>query len=94
LHKLFNDMAGPHLGDQKICPKIGNKAIYHDYFAPSPMFGEVLFKCKYRMIRNLFLRIMASIYEYDVFFVQCPDCTRKLRLSSIQKCITALEQLT
>jgi hypothetical protein len=27
LQKRFDDMVGPHLGDQKFCPKIDNKAM-------------------------------------------------------------------
>jgi hypothetical protein len=68
----------------------GHEWIYHDCFAPSLVFGEVLFRCKYRMTRNVSLHIMAFICKYDVFFVQCLDCTRKFGLSSIQKCTAAL----
>jgi len=68
----------------------GHEWIYHDYFAPSPMFREVLFRHKCRMTQNLFLCIMACVCEYDVLFVQCPDCIKKFGLFSIQKCIITL----
>jgi hypothetical protein len=44
-------------------------------------------------LRNYSYTLCPFIYEYDVFFVQCLDCTRKLRLSSTQKCIIAVWQL-
>jgi hypothetical protein len=42
---------------------------------------------------NLFLRILQVIYDYDFFSLQRQDCTRKLGLSSIQKCTSKLHML-
>jgi hypothetical protein len=36
---------------------------------------------------------MAYICDYDVFFVQHPDYTRKFGLFSIQKCTIAFQKL-
>jgi hypothetical protein len=85
VHMLASDVAKPprrHGGSapwrSKILPKDlqqGHEQIYHDYFPLSPVFREALFRCKYRMIQNLFLCIMALICEYDAFFVQGTNCT-------------------
>ena len=39
--------------------------LYSDYFADAPLHGEKTFRCRYRMSRALFLRIVNSIREFD-----------------------------
>jgi hypothetical protein len=42
------------------------------------------------MTRDLFLRIMHVVVQYDDYFAQQIDTYAVLRLSSIQKCVIAL----
>jgi hypothetical protein len=89
-------MVGLHLGDQKICPKINNEAMSKSTLIILHLHQclEKLYSDKYKMIRNLFLRIMASIYEYDAFFVQHPNCTGKFYFFIFfQKCIATFQEL-
>ncbi|XP_073057336.1 uncharacterized protein [Primulina eburnea] len=62
--------------------------LYNDYFFDSPMYGEAMFKRRFRMSRRLFLCIMTSIQEHDNYFVQKADELSRPRLTPYQK-ITA-----
>ena len=67
--------------------------LYSDYFANAPLHGEKIFRCRYRMSRKLFLRIVNSIREFDSYFKCKKDCTGKLGFTSIQKCTAAMRML-
>jgi hypothetical protein len=71
----------------------GHERIYRDYFADEPVFGPELFRRRYRMSRELFLRIMEEVCAHDSFFVQKCDAAGVMGLSSIQKCTAALRML-
>ena len=57
--------------------------LYSDYFADAPLHGERTFRCRYRRSRKLFLRIVNSIREFDMYFKCKKDCTGKLGFTSI-----------
>ena len=64
--------------------------LYSDYFADAPLHGDKVFRCRYRMGRKLFLRIINELREYDNYFRCKKDCTGTLGFTSIQKCMIAM----
>jgi hypothetical protein len=67
--------------------------LYQDYFADNPTFDAGKFRRRFRMRRNVFLRIKAAVAEHDPWFVQKKDCAGHLGLSSLQKCTAAIRIL-
>ncbi|XP_071740796.1 protein ALP1-like [Rutidosis leptorrhynchoides] len=73
----------------------------NDYFSETPMYPENKFKRRYRMSRQLFLRIVEGISnfnstdipEYFLFFRECPDATGRQSLTILQKCTAAIRQM-
>src|SRR5215216_6149800 len=66
--------------------------LYSDYFADAPLHGDKAFRCRYRMSRKLFLRIVNSIREFDSYFKCKKDCTGTLGFTSIQKCTMSVSK--
>ncbi|XP_062198783.1 uncharacterized protein LOC133901424 [Phragmites australis] len=71
----------------------GAARLYNDYFADNPVYGDILFRRRFRMSRRLFLRIAATVEEHDTWFRQRRDATGKLGLSPLQKMTAAIRQL-
>ncbi|XP_062180252.1 uncharacterized protein LOC133884729 [Phragmites australis] len=71
----------------------GAARLYNDYFTDNPMYGDILFRQRFRMSRRLFLRIAAAVEEHDTWFSQRRDATGKLGLSPLQKMTAAIRQL-
>ncbi|XP_062205237.1 uncharacterized protein LOC133907250 [Phragmites australis] len=46
----------------------GSARLYNDYFANNPVYGDVLFRRRFRMSRQLFLRIAAAVEDHDTWF--------------------------
>ncbi|XP_059669480.1 uncharacterized protein LOC132314665 [Cornus florida] len=64
-----------------------------DYFNESCTYPPEYFHRRFRMRRELFLRILNDVKAYDNYFVQKKDATGRLGLSSIQKMTTAVRIL-
>jgi hypothetical protein len=73
--------------------RTAHERLVADYFAPQPVYDGSIFRHRYRMRRELFLRIVSSVYEFDSYFVQSADVVGQLGLSSLQKCTAALKML-
>jgi hypothetical protein len=58
----------------------GHEWIYYVNFTLSSMFDEVLFKCMYRMTRNLFLHIMSLCLWVRCFLCAMPRLYREARI--------------
>ncbi|XP_029708579.2 uncharacterized protein LOC115255014 [Aedes albopictus] len=71
----------------------GAQRLFQDYFSESPTYTDSQFRRRFRMSRNLFTKIVADIESANVYFVQKPDATGKLGLTSLQKCTAAIRQL-
>jgi hypothetical protein len=67
--------------------------IMRDYFCDNPVYDDVQFRTRFRMSRRLFLKVVEAICAFDSYFVQKPDATGTLGLSSIQKCIAAIRMI-
>ncbi|XP_028092656.1 uncharacterized protein LOC114292835 [Camellia sinensis] len=76
--RICNDREGSH------------RQIWRDYFADDCSYPSDYFRRRYRMHRELFLRILKDIEAYCEYFVPKKDCTRHRGCSSIQKMITAI----
>ncbi|XP_019184650.1 PREDICTED: uncharacterized protein LOC109179606 [Ipomoea nil] len=51
----------------------GDRRLHADYFSENPKYNEAIFRRRFRMSRNLFLRIANAIAEHDNYFVQQRD---------------------
>ena len=72
----------------------GHVRLYKDYFhQTNPVHKAKAFRRRYRMSREVFLRILNGVRDYDDYFQAKRDCTGKLGLSSYQKCSAAVRQL-
>ncbi|XP_071688157.1 uncharacterized protein [Rutidosis leptorrhynchoides] len=75
--------------------------LYNDYFAESPVFPARYFKRRFQMSRELFLRIVEGISnfnsvvipDYFMYFRERPDATGRQSLTILQKCTAAIRQM-
>ncbi|XP_071687182.1 uncharacterized protein [Rutidosis leptorrhynchoides] len=75
--------------------------LYNDYFSETPNYTEKNFRRRYRMSRELFLRIIegisnfnsSDIPDYFMFFRERPDATGRQSLTILQKCTAAKRQM-
>jgi hypothetical protein len=72
---------------------IGAERVMKDYFGDNPVYDDRLFRRRYRMSRQLFLKIHNDVVSHDSYFLQKPDATGLLGLSSLQKLTAAIRQL-
>ena len=67
--------------------------LYRDYFSKRPTFRAVKFRRRFRMRRDLFVRIMDGVSSYDPWFLQKRDALGRLGVSTLQKCVAAMRML-
>jgi hypothetical protein len=86
---------GSHFGRKFVDRDRGaaHERLVADYFGPQPLYDGNTFRRRYRMRRELFLRIVSSVCEFDSYFVQSSDAVGQLGLSSLQKCTAAMRML-
>jgi hypothetical protein len=65
----------------------GNLRIVVDYFADVPMYNEKFFRRRFRMSRNLFLRIVEGVKAHDDYFRQRPNAIGLLSATALQKVV-------
>jgi hypothetical protein len=61
-----------------------------DYFVSKPTFNDQLFRRRFRMRRQLFLRITAAVTEHDADFTLHADAAGRISLSPFHKVTAAL----
>jgi hypothetical protein len=74
------------------CKLVSNKAL-KDYFQPFPVYNERLFRRRYRMRKQLFMKVVTGVRETDPYFEQMVDALGKPGLSTLQKATAAIRQL-
>ncbi|XP_050214648.1 uncharacterized protein LOC126665781 [Mercurialis annua] len=72
---------------------MGHDRLFNDYFSDKPVYLENIFHRRFRMRKELFLRIVESLQSHSEYFQMRVDATRKSRLSPLQKCTAAIHQL-
>ncbi|XP_074283998.1 uncharacterized protein LOC141608555 [Silene latifolia] len=67
--------------------------LYRDYFAPEPVYPEQIFRRRFRMRRELFLRIVEGLGNHTNYFRHRVDAAKIKGLSPLQKCTAAIRIL-
>ncbi|XP_059636017.1 uncharacterized protein LOC132278226 [Cornus florida] len=67
--------------------------LFRDYFAENPIYPPNIFCRRFRMRRELFLRILNGVTTYDEWFIQKPDTLGRMGLIPIQKMTAAIRIL-
>ncbi|XP_013624960.1 uncharacterized protein LOC125583368 [Brassica napus] len=68
----------------------GQDRVWNDYFSEDSTFSSQLFRRRFRMNKDLFLRIVHGLSENIPFFQQRRDATGRFGLSALQKCTAAI----
>ncbi|GJY54208.1 ALP1-like protein [Tanacetum coccineum] len=63
------------------------------YFSEHPQYDESTFRDHFRMSRRLFTKIVREVTYAFPFIQQTNDCTRKVGISSLMKCTSAIRQM-
>ncbi|KAH9457201.1 hypothetical protein Pst134EA_033057 [Puccinia striiformis f. sp. tritici] len=71
----------------------GYQRLFKDYFAESPVYTDYLFRRRFRMHRDLFLRIVDDVTAHDRYFVQKKNALGQPGLRPIQKICSAIRML-
>ncbi|XP_048633743.1 putative nuclease HARBI1 isoform X2 [Brassica napus] len=71
----------------------GHARLWNDYFSEDATFSSDQFRRRFRMNKELFLRLVHSLSECFSFFQQRRDATGRLGLSALQKCTAAIRLL-
>lgn len=67
--------------------------LVQDYFCANPTYNERMFIRRFRMRRELFLRISEALEQQFDYFKQKYDARGRLGFTSLQKCTAAIRQL-
>ncbi|KAL1559881.1 protein ALP1-like [Salvia divinorum] len=67
--------------------------LVRDYFCDEPRFPADYFRRRFRMRKDLFLRIVNALAARDEFFQERPDATGRQGFTTLQKCTCAIRQL-
>ncbi|WZZ08093.1 hypothetical protein YC2023_094014 [Brassica napus] len=67
--------------------------LWNDYFSEDCTFAAHLFRRRFRMNKELFLRIVHGLSEWFPFFQQRRDATGRFGLSPLQKCTAVIRML-
>ena len=71
----------------------GNLRIVADYFVDVPVYNEKIFSRRFRMSRNLFLRIVEGVEAHDDYFRQRPNAAGLLGATALQKVVGSIRML-
>jgi hypothetical protein len=69
---------------------VGAVLLYSDYFAENAINTPKKFCRQFRMNKELFMKIVQDVREYDDYLKYKKDCTEKWGFTSVQKCTAAL----
>ncbi|XP_059629896.1 uncharacterized protein LOC132272831 [Cornus florida] len=67
--------------------------LFQDYFTENPTFSPEMFRRRFRMRRELFIRILNGVTAYDEWFIQKPDAFSRMGFTPIQKMTAAIRIL-
>ncbi|XP_057247413.1 uncharacterized protein LOC130589834 [Beta vulgaris subsp. vulgaris] len=66
---------------------------FNDYFSPNPVYPEHIFRRRFRLGRDLFVKIVNVVEQRCDYFKQRKDVAQQLGLSPLQKCTAAIRML-
>lgn len=69
------------------------ESLHRDYFSSDPVYPAHLFERRFRLTRDIFVKIVDKLQTNDRYFVQRKDCTGTLGLNAYQKCTAAMRML-
>ncbi|XP_074557036.1 uncharacterized protein LOC141813023 [Curcuma longa] len=70
-----------------------DRNLFNDYFTENALYNDAMFRRRFRMGRNLFMRIYDAISNHDSYFIQKRDGLGRLGLSGLQKVTAAFRIL-
>ncbi|XP_042460882.1 uncharacterized protein LOC122044658 [Zingiber officinale] len=70
-----------------------DRNLFNDYFTENTLYNDAMFRRRFRMGRNLFMRICDAVTNHDNYFIQRRDGLGRLRLSNLQKITAAFRIL-
>jgi hypothetical protein len=70
-----------------------HQRLVEDYFAEEPLYPNSMFRTRFRMNRDLFLRIVNALGQWSTYFTYRADCAGRIGLSPLQKCTAAMRML-
>ena len=73
--------------------EVGHVWLFNDYFSDEPVYPSNIFRRRFRMRKELFLRIVQFVENHSEYFRMKVDAARKNRLSALQKCTAAIRQV-
>ncbi|XP_019189266.1 PREDICTED: uncharacterized protein LOC109183665 [Ipomoea nil] len=71
----------------------GDRRLHADYLSENPKYNEAIFRRRFRMSQNFFLRIANAVADHENYFVQRRDKIGRLGFSTLQKVIAAFQIL-
>ncbi|XP_042410072.1 uncharacterized protein LOC121999455 [Zingiber officinale] len=71
----------------------GHICLFNDYFADALVYPPNIFRRRFRMNHDLFLRILNNVEKHEPYFVQRRNAAGTLGLSSLQKVTATLRIL-
>ncbi|XP_024164181.1 uncharacterized protein LOC112171195 [Rosa chinensis] len=72
---------------------LANQRLLNDYFMDNPIFNEVEFRCRYRMRREVYLRMLDDVQTTNSHFKQSYDSVDQPSFLPYQKITCALRML-
>lgn len=73
--------------------KQGQERLEKDYFVEDPVYDSKTFRRRFRMNRDLFVKIVDAVEQHDSWFKYRQDCTRTWSFTPLQKFTAAIRML-
>ncbi|XP_047320477.1 uncharacterized protein LOC124924489 [Impatiens glandulifera] len=73
--------------------EVDHKSLMRDYFGENLTYPDYMFRRRFRMCKNVFLRLVNAVEVHDEFFHQNKDSTGRLGVLALQKCMAVMHIL-
>ncbi|KAJ0535978.1 hypothetical protein HanIR_Chr09g0436491 [Helianthus annuus] len=95
--KTYNELEGLSRPKKKMVDRDcihANEVLMKDYFVENPVYNAKTFRDQFRLPKDLFLKIVGDIESNEEWFQERYDGRGKRSFTPIQKCTSAIRQLT